>query len=68
MAGRHPDGTRVVTSRIEADRLAAEELTDPTLDWTVLEWLDDIAAAVPTGDRVGVDVAGRPRPLLLEAG
>lgn len=49
------DGTRVVTSRIEADRLAAEELTDPGLDWTVLEWVDDVAAAVPTGDRVGVD-------------
>jgi Xaa-Pro aminopeptidase len=48
-------GTRVVTSRIEADRLAAEELTDPELDWTVLEWPDDPAATVPTGDRVGVD-------------
>lgn len=49
------DGTRVVTSRIEADRLAAEELPDPELDWTVLEWQDDPAAAVPAGDRVGVD-------------
>lgn len=49
------DGTRVVTSRIEADRLAAEELTDPTLDWTVLEWLDDPATVLPAGDRVGVD-------------
>ena len=49
------DGTRVVTSRIEADRLAAEELTDPDLDWTVLEWLDDPAAVLPSGDRVGVD-------------
>lgn len=53
-------GTRVVTSRIEADRLAAEELTDPDLDWTVLEWLGDQAGAVPSGDQVGVDgiVAG----------
>jgi Xaa-Pro aminopeptidase len=51
------DGTRVVTSRIEADRLRAEELTDPDLDWTVLEWLEDPASAVPAGDRVGVDGA-----------
>jgi len=49
------DGTRAVTSRIEVDRLAAEELTDPDLDWTVLDWQDDPAGAVPTGDRVGAD-------------
>jgi Xaa-Pro aminopeptidase len=51
------DGTRVVTSRIEADRLAEEELLVPGLEWTVLEWLEDPASAVPTGDRVGVDGA-----------
>ena len=49
------DGTRVVTSRIEADRLAAEELTGPGYEWTVLDWVTDLATAVPTGDRVGVD-------------
>lgn len=49
------DGMQVVTSVIEAGRLAAEELRDPDLDWTVLEWPDDPAAALPTGDRVGVD-------------
>lgn len=48
-------GTRVVTSRIEAERLAAEELTDPAYEWTVLDWLQDAATEVPTGDRVGVD-------------
>ena len=51
------ESVRVVTSRIEAERLAAEELTDPDLEWTVLEWPADQAAAVPTGDRVGVDGA-----------
>jgi Xaa-Pro aminopeptidase len=49
------DGTRVVTSRIEADRLAAEELTDPAYEWTVLDWLEDAAGRVPSGDRVGAD-------------
>ena len=32
------DGTRVVTSRIEAERLRAEELPDPAYEWTVLDW------------------------------
>lgn len=50
-----PDGTRVVTSRIEADRLAAEELKDPAYEWTVLDWVRDAADEVPAGDRVGVD-------------
>jgi Xaa-Pro aminopeptidase len=49
------DRTRVVTSRIEADRLASEELTDPEYEWTVLEWLTDLGTAVPVGDQVGVD-------------
>jgi Xaa-Pro aminopeptidase len=49
------DGTRVITSRIEAGRLAAEELTDPAYEWTVLDWVADLATALPTGDRVGVD-------------
>lgn len=49
------DGTRVVTSRVEAERLAAEELTDADLRWTVLDWDVDLATAVPTGDRVGTD-------------
>jgi Xaa-Pro aminopeptidase len=49
------DGTRVVTSRIEADRLAAEELTDPAYEWTVLDWVRDAADEIPRGDRVGVD-------------
>ncbi|HEY6743472.1 MAG TPA: M24 family metallopeptidase [Lapillicoccus sp.] len=49
------DGTRVVTSRIEADRLAAEELTGPGYAWTILDWVADLAGSVPTGDRVGVD-------------
>lgn len=55
------DSVRIVTSRIEADRLAAEELPDPDYEWTVLDWLADQTAAVPTGDRVGVDgaLAGR---------
>ena len=42
-------GTRVITSRIEAERLAAEELTDPAYEWTVLDWLQDAATEVPTG-------------------
>jgi Xaa-Pro aminopeptidase len=49
------DGTRVVTSRIEAGRMAAEELTGPGYEWTVLDWVTDLATAVPSGDRVGVD-------------
>jgi Xaa-Pro aminopeptidase len=49
------DGTRIVTSRIEADRLASEELTDPAYEWTVLDWLVDPASAVPAGDRIGTD-------------
>ncbi|HST66765.1 MAG TPA: M24 family metallopeptidase [Mycobacteriales bacterium] len=49
------DGTRVVTSRIEADRLAAEELTDPAYEWTVLDWVRDAADEIPAGNRVGVD-------------
>jgi Xaa-Pro aminopeptidase len=49
------DGTRVVTSRIEADRLAAEELRDPAYEWTVLDWPRDAAEEVPAGDRVGAD-------------
>jgi Xaa-Pro aminopeptidase len=49
------DGVRVVTSQIEADRLAAEELRDDRLEWTVLDWDADPADAVPSGDRVGVD-------------
>jgi Xaa-Pro aminopeptidase len=48
-------GAEVVTSRVEADRLAAEELPDPGLGWTVLDWETDLATAVPTGDRVGTD-------------
>ena len=51
------ESVRGVTSRIEAERLAAEELTDPDLEWTVLDWQTDPASAVPTGDRVGVDGA-----------
>jgi Xaa-Pro aminopeptidase len=55
------DGTEVVTSRIEAGRLRAEELTDPAYEWTVLDWVTDLATAVPAGERVGVDgpMAGR---------
>lgn len=51
------ESVRVVTSRIEAERLGAEELTDPDFDWTVLEWQADQVTEVPTGDRVGVDGA-----------
>lgn len=49
------DGLQVVTSRIEAERLATEELPDPEVRWTALEWDADLATAVPTGDRVGTD-------------
>ena len=49
------DGTRIVTSRIEAGRMAAEELTGPGYEWTILDWVTDLGTAVPTGDRVGVD-------------
>ena len=49
------DETRVVTSRIEAGRMAAEELTGPGYEWTVLDWVTDLATAVPGGDRVGID-------------
>jgi hypothetical protein len=49
------EGTPVVTTRIETPRLAEEKLPDPSLEWTVLGWQDDLAAAVPTGERVGVD-------------
>lgn len=52
------DGTRVVTSRIEVDRLRAEELTDDRLEWTVLDWDADLATAVPAGERVGSDGPG----------
>jgi Xaa-Pro aminopeptidase len=51
------DEVRVVTSRIEAERLATEEFPGPGYEWTVLDWLADQATAVPTGDRVGVDGA-----------
>jgi Xaa-Pro aminopeptidase len=47
--------TRVVTSRIEAPRLRAEELTDPAFEWTVLDWYEDFLPELPTGQRVGVD-------------
>lgn len=55
------DEVRVVTSRIEVDRLQAEELPGDELRWTVLDWDVDLATAVPSGDRVGVDgvLAGR---------
>ena len=49
------DEVRVVTSRIEADRLRTEELADDGLKWTVLDWAADAATAIPTGDRVGCD-------------
>jgi Xaa-Pro aminopeptidase len=49
------DGTRVITSRIEAERLRAEELTDPEYEWTVLDWLEDPATQLPAGGRIGVD-------------
>ncbi|HEV7657242.1 MAG TPA: M24 family metallopeptidase [Mycobacteriales bacterium] len=49
------EGTRVVTSRIEAERLAAEELTDPAYEWTVLDWIEDATDHLPAGERVGVD-------------
>ena len=49
------DETRVVTSRIEAGRLADEELTGSGYEWTVLDWVTDLTTAVPSGDRVGVD-------------
>lgn len=49
------DEVRVVTSTVEAERLAAEELTDGDLRWTALDWDADLATAVPTGDRVGTD-------------
>ena len=49
------DEVRVVTSRVEADRLRAEEIADDGLEWTVLDWDVDTATAVPTGDRVGTD-------------
>ena len=45
----------MVPSRIEADRLAAEELTDPAYEWAVVDSVRDLADEVPAGDRVGVD-------------
>lgn len=49
------DGTRVVTSRVEVDRLRAEEFADDRPEWTVLDWDADLATAVPSGERVGTD-------------
>ena len=49
------DEVRVVTSGVEAGRLAAEEFPDPSFQWTVLDWDADLATAVPGGERVGTD-------------
>jgi len=49
------DDVEVVTSVVEAGRLAAEELPDADLRWTALDWDTDLGTAVPTGDRVGTD-------------
>jgi Xaa-Pro aminopeptidase len=49
------DEVRVVTSRIEADRLRTEEIAGDGPEWTVLDWYADPASAVPTGARVGTD-------------
>lgn len=49
------DEARVVTSRIEVDRLRTEEFADDGLQWTVLDWDVNAATAIPTGDRVGAD-------------
>jgi antitoxin VapB len=58
------DGVEVVTAVNEAPRLRAEELPDAALldrlgggavTWTVLPWADPLDAALPRGERVGVD-------------
>lgn len=48
----------VVTNAIEAPRLRDTELADQVVDWTVMPWWADRAAALPTGPGVGADRPG----------
>ena len=56
-----PDGegiaTTVVTAVNEAPRLQSEELAGLDATWRVLPWSTPLETALPTGPRVGTDVA-----------
>ena len=49
--------TTVVTAVIEAPRLQAEELAGLDAEWQVLPWATPVESVLPTGARVGTDVA-----------
>jgi len=51
------DGDTVVTAVNEAERIRTEELAGVADELVVLEWSSDLASAVPSGERVGVDGA-----------